>query len=367
MTPFIHCKKTSTTSPYRYTYAGLHFSNQYSAEENQKNNTQPEIPIIRKTSNPNKHKRLLVLLTTIFLLTITLLTIAYVVSSTPNMPPEAYHDDLVLYALELINQDRTEHGLSNITLSTINSGQLHAEDMLNNNYFSHWNKDGHTPDMRYTLSGGQGAVTENIAYSTGITNRDFYNKAKTALERLQYLMMYDDAEWDWGHRDNILNPIHNKVSIGIAYKDQCIYIVQDFEDTYITWDTLDVSDPNQITLSGTTSKLDLILTSLFVFYSNPGPLTVEQLENSPYNGSYNPGVLIASVVPPARTGYYYNWNNYPLDGIEANIWNQNNTNFQISFSLTKTINNHQKGIYTLYLLTDSNTTDTLFTYSIWIT
>jgi len=365
MTPFTP-RKTLTALRFKYPFR-LHFSKRYSAEaESQKNISQPDL-YIKTPSTPNKHKRLLVILAVIVLLTLTLLTIAYALNSTPNIAPEAYHDELVLYALELINIDRAEHGLQNVTLSTINCAQLHAEDMLKNNYFSHWNQDGYTPDMRYTLSGGQGAVTENIAYSTGLTHRNFYNKAKTTLERLQYLMMYDDAEWDWGHRDNILNPLHNKVSIGIAYQDQCIYLVQDFEDDHITWDTFSVSDPNKMTLSGTTAQADYIPASLFVFYSNPSPLSVNQLENAPYNGSYNPGTLIATIVPPARSGYYYNWNNYPLDGIEAGIWSQTNTSFQINFSLTKTINNHQKGIYTLYLLSGSNTTDPLLTYSIWIT
>ena len=366
MTPFTHYKTFTAISPSKYVSFRSPFSKHFAEKESQKNIVQPD-PYIKKTSTPNKQKRLLVLLAAIVLLTLTLITIVYTLNSTPNIAPEAYHDELVLYALELINIDRTEHGLQNVTLSTINCGQLHAEDMLKNNYFSHWNQDGHTPDMRYTLSGGQGAVTENIAYSTGLTNKNFYNKAKTTLERLQYLMMYDDAEWDWGHRDNILNPRHTTVSIGIAYQDQRIYLVQDFEDNLLIWDTLNVSDPNQITLSGTTSNSEYIPASLFVFYSNPNPLTVNQLENAPYNGSYNPGTLIASIVPPARPGYYYNWSNYPLDGIEATIWNQTNTSFQISFSLAKTINNHQKGIYTLYLLSGANTTDALLTYSIWIT
>jgi len=337
-------------------------------DQNQKTLTdQPEIPLIQKTSKQTKPKQPLVLICTILLLTIITLALAYSLNSTTNIAPEAYHAELVDYALEIINKDRTEYGLQNVTLSPINSGQLHAEDMLQNNYFSHWNLAGHTPDMRYTTAEGKGAVTENIAYSNGLTNRDFFNKAKTTLEKLQYLMMYEDAEWDWGHRDNILNPLHTKVSIGIAYKDQHIYFVQNFENDYITWETLSISDTNQVTMIGTISKSDCTTQNILIFYSNPVPLTVNQLENPPYNGSYNPGTHVASVVPPARAGYYYNWSNYPVDGIEANHWNQNDNHFQISFSLNKTINNHGTGVYTLYLITSSNPAESLLTHSIWIT
>jgi uncharacterized protein YkwD len=53
--------------------------------------------------------------------------------------------------------------VSNITLSSVNSAQQHAENMLTNGYFSHWDTNGYKPYVRYTLAGGQGAVNENIA------------------------------------------------------------------------------------------------------------------------------------------------------------------------------------------------------------
>lgn len=46
-------------------------------------------------------------------------------------------------------------------------------------------------------------------------------------------MMYEDADWDWMHRDNILGKWHTHVNIGIAYDKTHVFLVQDFEDNYI--------------------------------------------------------------------------------------------------------------------------------------
>src|SRR4030067_3142957 len=126
----------------------------------------------------------------------------------PNTPPPITlpetlsHEELVTYALSLINSDRTAKGLQNVTLSSIDFGQRHAEDMLEKNYFSHWDMKGLKPHMRYTLAGGTEAVSENIAAYIGGIDTDL----KTALKNLEWSMMYDDASSQWGHRDNILTP-----------------------------------------------------------------------------------------------------------------------------------------------------------------
>ena len=84
--------------------------------------------------------------------------------ATPNTDT---YSDLVNYALSLINSDRQSNGLQNVSLSSIDSAQLHAEDMLKNGYFSHWDMNGYKPYMRYTLAGGQGAVAENMCLARG--------------------------------------------------------------------------------------------------------------------------------------------------------------------------------------------------------
>jgi len=153
--------------------------------------------------------------------------------STPDVSPDsngsspdnnASSSELVNYALILINNDRQLNGLENVTLSSVNSAQLHADNMLENNFAGHWDLNGYKPHMRYTLAGGKGSVSENVAWKY----RSDFIDPKEILENLQWQMVYDDADSNWGHKNNILTPFHNKVSIGIAYNDNYLYLVQDF-------------------------------------------------------------------------------------------------------------------------------------------
>jgi uncharacterized protein YkwD len=265
--------------------------------------------------------------------------------------------DLVDYALNLINSDRQSHSLQNVSLSSINSGQQHAEDMLNNGYFSHWDLQGYKPYMRYTLAGGKGAVAENCAWmwSTGsITD------IKDALNNLEHSMMYDDASSNWGHKDNILESSHNAVSIGIAYDSSHVYLVQDFEDDYVDWTTL-TSSSGQTKISGTLQS-SVIISQVAVYYDKVSTLTAQQLSNAPYQDGYDPGTYVGEVVTPAAEGSYY----VPPDEgilIEASSWVQTSQSFDIAFDLSSVFVQSGTGVYTLYLWTDSGTY--LTTYSIW--
>ena len=105
--------------------------------------------------------------------------------------------------LDLVNLDRTNHGLTSLTLNpTLNlAAQAKAEDMLAHNYFAHTSPSGATPwywfkslGYRYTYAG------ENLAegYSDAV-----------------------DLEKSWmasaPHRANILSP--NYEELGLAYGD----------------------------------------------------------------------------------------------------------------------------------------------------
>ena len=264
------------------------------------------------------------------------------------------HDELIDYALSLINLDRQENGLQNVTLSTINSGQQHADDMLKNGYFSHWDLQGYKPYVRYTLAGGKGAVTENVGLienwlAAGITQ-------KQALNQSEWSMVHEDADWNWGHKQNILNPLHNYVSIGIASDHDRLYFVEDFEDNYISWTQLQINK-TQAYLEGTiqTTQQNNIQ-QIAVFYDNAKPLTTLQLQETPYNGSYNPGAYVGSVLPP-------NWQATQGITITADSWYQTGNHFRFSFSLAKAIEANCEGIYTLYIETGSSTENALTSYS----
>jgi uncharacterized protein YkwD len=278
------------------------------------------------------------------------------VKITPSVPPDS-QIELLQYALSLINSDRQAVGLQNVSLSIIDSGQIHADNLLRNGYLSHWDIQGYKPYMRYTLAGGEGAVSENCAWQ-GVTGNIFPIDVKSFLRDMEYSMMYDDASSNWGHRDNILTATHNKVSIGVAYDNHNAYLVQDFEDDYVIWNTLSFNI-KQVTMKGIIQKQGLNIQNVAIFYDNPTNLTVIQLENSPYNDGYDPGTYVGMALPP-------NWQATGAITITADTWNIAADSFQISFSLSQAISAYGKGVYTLYLETGSSTADSLTTYSIWI-
>jgi hypothetical protein len=197
----------------------------------------------------------------------------------------------VQYALQLLNNDRVENGLTPVTLSVINSSQTHANEMLKDNYFSDWDLNGNIWYMRYTIAGGNGSVKAiNIAYRELMGQQNFLNEAKNAISDIEHQMMYEyDEELGWGLKENILDQSYNKIGIGVAYDRNKLYLVQEFENDCIIWDTLNTTDLNQINMTGTFSQYELTVFNIQIDYFNPVPLTAHQLENPPYNSSsYNP-------------------------------------------------------------------------------
>jgi len=269
----------------------------------------------------------------------------------PNFSPKSYtHEELVNYALILINNDRQPNGLENVTLSNINSAQVHADNMLKDGFFSHWDLNGYKPYMRYTLAGGQGSVSENCAAIYSSVSID----PKEALEDMQWNMMYDDADSDWGHRDNILNSFHNKVSIGISYNDTAICLVQDFEDDYVSWDTLTVSN-NEVIMEGAMIKQESTIQQVAIYYDNPIPLTVEQLMNPPFQDGYAMDTFVGMALPSG-------WEAVGGITIPAQVWTRTGQNFEIRFNLSAALTSYDKGVYTLCVKTEDNF---LTTYSFW--
>ena len=266
-------------------------------------------------------------------------------------------EELVNYALILINNDRQLNGLENVTLSNVNSAQVHADNMLENNFVSHWDLNGYKPHMRYTLSGGQGSVSENVAwkYSSGFID------PKETLADLQWSMMYDDAASNWGHKNNILTPFHNKVSIGISYNDNYLYFVQDFENDYVEWDTLTVSN-NEVIMKGTILRQGLSIEHIAIYYDDPVPLTVEQLMNPPFQSAYDMGTFVGMALPPG-------WEAVEGITLRAQVWTQTGQDFEIRFTLSTAQSSYGKGVYTLFLQTDLKNTPTennsLTSYSFW--
>jgi len=104
--------------------------------------------------------------------------------------------------LSLINQERQKNGISSINSNTAlnNAAQAHADDMVQNNYFSHTGRDGSSPADRAVRAGyGSRWTGENIAGGTRSPSQVF-------------------SMWmgSTGHRQNILNPAWKSAGIGLA-------------------------------------------------------------------------------------------------------------------------------------------------------
>lgn len=117
-------------------------------------------------------------------------------------------------ALTLLNQDRAENGLSalksNSQLTTL--ARNYAKDMIDRNYFSHYNPEGQSPFDRMTAAGiSYKTAGENLAINSSVANAEkaFMNSS--------------------GHRANILNSTYTDVGVGVVRNASGqVYVVQEF-------------------------------------------------------------------------------------------------------------------------------------------
>ncbi len=251
---------------------------------------------------------------------------------------------LVSYALSLINADRRQFGLSNVTLSNESSGQQHSQSMLAYNYFSHWDTYGMKPYMRYTLLGGTQALSENIAYRfsaaciLGVCKGNI--NVKQTIQQMEYAMVYNDSACCRnGHRNNILDPNHNQVSIGIAYNATSVYFTEDFINNYISWSNFGVNpSTEEMYLKGTAQGGDTLQSVLITYEAPISSMTRAQLSNT---SSYGYGPSVAGVVS-SPLFYYKN-----LTSVVADQYSVSKSQFTIAFSMQDTISKNGPGEYTI--------------------
>lgn len=117
-------------------------------------------------------------------------------------------------AFNLLNNDRAKNGLPALKRNSqlANLAEDYAEDMVNRNFFSHYNPEGQSPFDRMNQAGIKYSYAgENLAINTSP------EAAETAFMNSS------------GHRANILNPNYTEVGLGAAYnaKGQ-LYVVQEF-------------------------------------------------------------------------------------------------------------------------------------------
>ena len=265
------------------------------------------------------------------------------VPSTPVEQPVYKHSELVTYALELINRDRMANGLESVTLGSNTAAQKHAEERLANRYGSHWGMDGLKPYMRYTLVGGEnyeaenGFFTETIWY--GGRDPSYRRDPKEMLEQAQQGLMASP-----GHRKNVLDKWHKKLNLGIAYDNERLDLVQQFEGDYIDFSKLPSISGSILSMTG---KVTLgTIENVSIYYDLlPHPLTPTQLDAPPYDYAYGLGEDIGTILPPPPPGSFY-IDLLPNDVI-ATTWDINSDgSFALEADIDKMLNTG-KGIYTV--------------------
>jgi hypothetical protein len=119
--------------------------------------------------------------------------------------------ELRMFALELVNRDRVLNNLSPLVEDPLLSkaAQLHAEDMLERQYFKHVSPDGKTPRDRFIAAGGSSrvGVGENILRGNEKGLGFTYGK----VEAFQRGWMYSN-----GHRANLLTPEYTRFGYGFV-------------------------------------------------------------------------------------------------------------------------------------------------------
>ncbi|HEX2168806.1 MAG TPA: CAP domain-containing protein [Nitrososphaera sp.] len=294
------------------------------------------------------------------------ITILQPSSQQPSTMPR---EELVQHVLNRINKDRADFGLLPVELSPNQAAQIHAEDVFRTRQISHWMTNGEKPYMTYTQYDGEGSVQQNVAiagfspeqYEQCVTNvlvKCEEIEPLSTIDQLQYEMMYNDKDCcNDGHKDNILNPRHTHVSIGIVYDQYYLALVQNFENNY----GLDVEvEDSEIEISGT--LLDGQLDHIAIYYDEMPTRTVyEQNKNLL---SYSAGELVAVVVKPPPPGYYYE----PLEGydmIEADRWTVQGDSVNVGFDLADAVG--EDGAYTLFaLVKDGEEMFDVTSYSVFV-
>ncbi|OGE73707.1 MAG: hypothetical protein A3I07_02035 [Candidatus Doudnabacteria bacterium RIFCSPLOWO2_02_FULL_42_9] len=116
--------------------------------------------------------------------------------------------------LDLVNADRSLHGLSKLTLNpTLNLAALaKAEDMSSDNYFAHTSPDGETPWHWITSMG------YDYTYAGE-------NLAEGYSDPLELEKSWMESE---PHRANILSPYYSDVGLAIVTRNNTNLVVQLF-------------------------------------------------------------------------------------------------------------------------------------------
>ena len=222
-----------------------------------------------------------------------------ITSPTQVSDGEALQESRLLM-LDLINEERGKRGLNPVSMGTNAAAQAHADDLLAGCTAGHWGTDGLKPYMRYSLVGGYQHNAENVSGLDYCVGYGYVSvtPAEGVREAMSGLMTSP------GHRDNILDPRHASVNIGVANDGYNTMVVQHFEYDYVNFESLPEID------GGMASFAAIVAPSLnfddygVTLYYDPPPHSLEQGQLS-RTYCYDLGEPIASIRPALSGGWEY--------------------------------------------------------------
>ena len=214
-----------------------------------------------------------------------------------------------LIMLDLINQARADAGSPGVTLGANNAAQKRAETMLRNCTFSHWDTNGLKPYMRYSLAGGYHPNAENIYSANECGLSDTHRQSNLTPQQMsaQAMTILMNSP---SHRETIIDPLHQRVNIGLAWDKHTFKAVQHFESDHVNYTTPPTLEGNTLTLEGTLKQPQRFQNGMppsAVISYDPPPkrLTRGQLSKT---YCYDQGDVVAAVTPlqwnPQRRPYY---------------------------------------------------------------
>jgi uncharacterized protein YkwD len=272
----------------------------------------------------------------------------YTPAAAPFKPTSAQLE-LMNFVLDLINKDRTSdpYLMPKVELNFNGAAQMHAQDMIDNHVqAAHWGTDGLKPYMRYTLGGGLNYDLENSCYVEASTKLE----VKQELLKFEQDMMNNDEASNWSHRDAIINKWVKKVNIGIAYTENAVALVQDFEGDYLEYYQPPTLNGNILSLSGKFTLANVNLNNVTITFDDlPQPISSSDLSNNPEYHHYGLGSQIGLILPPPPPGQVYS--NFPSNGVTATKWDSSQDGrFSIQADISPILS-RGKGVYTFVLVT----------------
>ncbi|MDE2779311.1 MAG: hypothetical protein OXI91_06515 [Chloroflexota bacterium] len=220
---------------------------------------------------------------------------------TPTESPLPVAHESCERALELVNYHRMMQDEPFLAMGANPAAQLHADNCLKNGHVSQWDLEGLKPYMRHSLQGGchpsatfawQGGDPD----PSGIT--DLESRIESGIGQLFNVV---------GHRPALLDPLHRKANIGIAWNRRQAILVLEFQGDYVEFDALPRISGGNIRFSGSVKNRVRLREEddlgVQIWYDPlPGPLTTGQLLRV---NAYDHGVIVAALRRPLPAGQFW--------------------------------------------------------------